>query len=150
MSAVKKPLLPFVGTPEELIEQMVTWAAVQPGQKSVDLGAGDGRIVIAMAQAGAVATGFEIQQKYARRAKANIIHEGLREKATISEADFWNEDLSSYDIVTIYGMGAIMDRLSQKLTKELKPGTIVISNGFPVPGWKEEKTESHLYLYHKK
>lgn len=146
---MKKPLLPFVATPDELIEQIITWADIKPGQKSVDLGAGDGRIVIAFAKSGAIATGFEIQQKYARRAKANIARAGLQDKTTIKASDFWNEDLAEYDVVTIYGMRIIMEKLSEKLTRELRPGTIVITNGFPLPGWKEEKTENHLFLYRK-
>ena len=146
---MKKPFLPFVGTPEGTVKQMVAWANIKPGQKSVDLGAGDGRVVIAMAQAGAIATGCEIQQKYARRAKAHIAHAKLGNCASVKETDFWKEDVSSYDIVTIYGMAAIMERLSKKLSKELRAGTIVISNGFPLPGWKEEKAENHLFLYRK-
>jgi cyclopropane fatty-acyl-phospholipid synthase-like methyltransferase len=142
--------LPFVPTPEQKVEKMLKWASVKPGQKCVDLGAGDGRVVIAFAKAGANAFGFEIQQKYARRAKANIIIEGLQGKAKVSEADFWEEDLSDFEIVTIYGMTEIMERISKKLILELKPGTVVISNGFPIPNWKELKQEEHLYYYIRK
>ena len=142
-----KPLLPYVGTPEEKLVIMMRFASVKPGQKSVDLGAGDGRVVIAMARAGAIATGFEIQQKYVRRAKMHIAEAGLEEKASVSEADFWQIDLSVYDIVTIYGMEMIMEQVEEKLRKELRKGTIVLSNGFPLPGWKIKKEENHVDLY---
>jgi ribosomal protein L11 methylase PrmA len=144
---MKKPPLPFVGTPEEKIETILKFTQVKPGQKSVDLGAGDGRVVIAMAKAGAIATGFEIQQKYVRRAKMNIAHARLTDRASVSETDFWQKNLSGYDIVTIYGMAVIMKRVAEKLLKELKPGTRVISNGFPLPGWKIEKEADHVYLH---
>lgn len=144
-----KPLLPFVPTPDEKVAIMLKFADIQPGQKSVDLGAGDGKIVIAMAKMGAIAYGFEIQQKYARRAKAQIARDGLIGKAFVTEGDFWQKDLSEFDIVTVYGMALIMDQVSKKLTQELKDGTKVISNGFPVPGWRYEQTENHVYLYSK-
>ena len=143
-------LIPYVPTPEEKVEKMVAFANVKQGQKSVDLGAGDGRIVIAMAKAGAQAYGFELIQKYARRAKVNIIEEGLQDKTFIFQSDFWNEDLSSFHIVTIYAMAMLMEDLEKKLTAELRPGTIVISNGFEIPNWKAVKVEDFLYFYIKR
>lgn len=144
-----KVILPYVTTPEEKVEKMVEFAKVKPGQKSVDLGAGDGRIMIAMAKAGAKAYGFEIVQKYVRRAKTNIAKEGLQGKAFVFQSDFWKEDLSSYDIVTVYPMALLMENLGKKLTQELRPGTIVISNGFKIPGWEEIKEDDHLHFYIK-
>ncbi len=145
-----KVFLPFVATPEEKVEKMVELAKVKKGQKSVDLGAGDGRIVIAFAKAGAKAYGFEKFKKYYRRALAKIASVGLQEKATIIQSDFWEEDLSSFDIVTVYGMGIIMADLGEKLTRELRPGTVVICNGFQIPNWEEVKEDNHLHLYIKK
>lgn len=144
-----KPLLPFVATPDEKVETILKFADILPGQKSVDLGAGDGKIVIAMAKMGAFAFGYEIQNKYARRAKVNIATAHLTDKAFVSEDDFWQKDLGEFDIVTIYGMAIIMERVSEKLTKELKVGTKVISNGFPLPGWKEKSEKDHIYFYIK-
>lgn len=143
-------MLPFVPTPTEKVEKMISWAGVQPGQKSVDLGAGDGRVVIAMAKAGAEAYGFEFLEKYARRAKVNIKKAGLEGKAFVYCKDFWEEDLSSYNIVTFYAMAEMMERLSDKLTKELRSGTVVISNGFRIPGWTALKEEDFMYFYTKK
>ena len=144
-----KIILPYVETPIEKVEKMVAFADVKPGKKSVDLGAGDGRIVIAMAKAGAKAYGFEIVEKYVRRSKINIIKAGLHGNAFVSLGDFWKEDLSSYDIVTIYSMAAIMEELEGKLNRELRPGTVVISNGFKIPNWKEVKEDDHLHFYIK-
>ena len=128
---------------------MVAFAHVTPGQKSVDLGAGDGRIVIAMARAGAHAYGFENVEKYVRRAKTNIARVGLQERAIVTNTDFWNEDVSGFDIVTFYAMAAYMEDLEEKLTTELRPGTIVISNGFKIPNWETVAEEDHLYFYRK-
>lgn len=149
ITTMKKPLLPFVATPDEKLALIIEFAEIQPGEKSIDLGAGDGRVVIAFAKKGAIATGFEIQPKYVRRAKMNIARAGLSEKASVTEADFWLENLGEYDIVTIYGMAAIIQRVADKLSAELHPGTKVISNGFPLPGWAPIKSKDHIYLYRK-
>ncbi len=141
------PLIPFVPSLDERTETMFKFITVKPGQKTLDLGAGDGRIVIAMAKKGAEAYGIEIRQKYARKAKANIALENLSHTAFIKEGDFWVEDLSVYDIITIYGMQVIMNDLERKLTNELRPGAIVISNGFPIPTWDIWKEEDYVYAY---
>ena len=146
---MKKPLLPFVATPDDEVEKIVLLSGVKPGMKTMDLGAGDGKIVIAMAKVGAVAFGVEIQDKYVRRAKANIARAGLAGKASISEGDFWDLNLGDFDIVTIYCMAILMERLSEKLTRELRPGTVVISNGFPLPHWELKRKEGFLYVYEK-
>lgn len=144
-----KIVLPYVTTPDENVKKMVEIANVKKGQKSVDLGAGDGRVVIAMAKAGAQAYGYEIVKKYARRAKTNVVKENLQDKAFIFQSDFWTIDLSIFSIVTFYGMKMLMDDIGVKLTKELRPGTRVISNGFKIPNWQEEKADDHLYFYIK-
>jgi ribosomal protein L11 methylase PrmA len=140
-------LIPYVPTPDEKVEIIMKFSQANPGMKSVDLGSGDGRIVIAMAKAGATAHGYEIIEKYVRRAKYNISLEGVRDRAIIHHVDFWKEDLSSFDIVTIYGMITIIGELEKKLSKELRPGTRVISNGFAIPGWNILKEENHVYCY---
>jgi ribosomal protein L11 methylase PrmA len=146
---MKKPLLPFVATPDEEVERMIELSDVQTGMRTMDLGAGDGKVVIAMAKAGATAYVVEIQEKYVRRAKANIAQANVQGKAFVSAGDFWELDLKEYDIITIYCMAMLMERLSEKLTRELRPGTIVISNGFPIPNWKLKRKEEFLYVYEK-
>lgn len=143
-------LIPYVPTPEDKVEIVLKFSNVMPGIKTVDLGAGDGRIVIAMAKAGAEAHGYEIITKYARRATFNIFKEGLKDKAFIHISDFGHEDLNSYDVITIYGMITIMDKLEKKLSQEVKHGAVVISNGFPIPNWIATEEEDHIFCYIKR
>lgn len=132
-----KIILPYVETSDEKVEKMVAFADPAPGMRSVDLGAGDGRVVIAMAKAGAIACGFENVEKYVRRAKTNIINAGLMNKAFVTNSDFWKEDLSDFDIVTIYAMAAIMEDLEKKLTKELRRGQLLSQMGSKYPGGRK-------------
>jgi cyclopropane fatty-acyl-phospholipid synthase-like methyltransferase len=126
---------------------MVALAAALPGQKSADLGSGDGRVVIALAKEGAETHGFEIDPKLVKEARKNIREEGLEGKAFIHQQDFFEADLSDFDILTIYGITSIMGPLEEKLRSELKPGARVISNFFSFPNWEYEVKVAEVYVY---
>lgn len=113
----------------------------------MDLGSGDGRLVIALAKAGAEAHGFEINPFFVRRARKNICKAGLTDRAFIHQKSFWGETLSGFDIVVVYGISYIMKRLEEKLRKEVGPGTRVISNSFVFPNWLPSKKEGNVRLY---
>jgi hypothetical protein len=74
---------------------------------------------------------------------------GLKNKAHIYNKSFWNVNLSSYDVVVIYGIDYIMERLEKKLLKELQPGTRIISNSFKFPNWDYLEKKNDIYLYIK-
>jgi len=139
----------FLPTYRQSVENMVALAGIKPGMKAVDLGSGDGRIVIAMADAGALADGFEINPILAFWSRRKIKRLGLESRPRIFRQNFWTADLSSYDAVMVFGMTHIMEKLEKKLTKDLKPGTIVVSNIFRFKGWQEVKSENGLYVYKK-
>lgn len=143
------PRVPFVPSSWDRLETMITLANVTPGQKTLDLGAGDGRVVIAMAKLGADAYGYEIDPDLVEEGMRNIKNEGLENKAFILNKDYWNENLSSFDIVTIYGMTSVMEKLEKKLRDELKSGAKVISNYFTFPTWPHVEKKDQIYVYHK-
>ena len=63
--------------------------------------------------------------------------------------DLWKIQLQQYDVVAVYGLSPIMKRLGKKLEEELKPGSIVVSNVFEIPGWKVKDMNrgEGVYLY---
>ena len=61
--------------------------------------------------------------------------------------DLWSVDLSKSDVVAVYGLHPIMDRLGVKLKEELPPGSIVVSNVFTIPGWKPSTIENNVHIY---
>jgi len=128
---------------------MVEISNVKPGEKVADLGSGDARISIAFAKAGAQVVGFELESKLIKKAQGEIIKENLQEKVQIMQFDFWDVDLSSYDIVCIYPMPDIMEDLEKKLRSELKEGARVLTNYYEFPNWKHKKTKNKVYLYVK-
>jgi protein-L-isoaspartate O-methyltransferase len=137
----------FVPSHKRTVEIMVKLAEVQPGMKVADLGSGDGRIVIAMALRGAEVIGFELNPILAYYSRWKIKNLGLTSKAKIVIGDFWNADLSQFDVVTLFGIDYIMEKLGEKLQKEMKNGSTVISNAFEFKAWKKEKSESGINVY---
>lgn len=137
----------FVPTLKKTVEQMVAEAHIKPGMKTADLGSGDGRVVIAMAKASAIATGFEINPILVWYSRYKVRKLGLEDRINISTSNFWKADLGQYDVITFFGINHVMDRLGLKLTKELKPGAIVISNAFRIPGLLEVGKNGSLLVY---
>jgi len=115
----------------------------------VDLGSGDGRIVIALARNGYAATGLEINPFLAWYSRLRIKIAGLKDKAAIKRVNYWQEDLSKYDVVILFGVFYIMERMEKKLQEELKPGAVVICNHFFFPSWAPVKQNGDIYIYRK-
>ncbi len=129
------------------IEKMFRLLEIKPGDKAVDLGSGDGRLVIALAQAGIEAHGYEIDPLLVWQSRRKIKQAGLQDKAFIHLQSFWPEDLSQFNIVVVYALDFVMRDLEKKLKKELKPGARIVSNYFPFPHWPEIKREGEIRLY---
>lgn len=138
---------PYAPIGEQKINNMLTLLKVKKGERAADIGAGDGRIIIALAKKGVEAHGYEINPVLFFLAKRNIKKANMQKKAFIHLADFWRQDLSSFDIVTIYLTAHIMPAVEKKLIKELKPKARVVVNYFPLPTWKPVQKEDTIYLY---
>jgi len=126
---------------------MIRLAQIKPGMKAVDLGSGDGRVVMALAQAGTEAYGFEVNPILVWWSRYKIKKVNLSDKAKILQKSFWNADLSSFGLVMVFGMSHIMPKLETKLKSELKPGSKVVSNIFRFPNWQPEYSEHGVYVY---
>lgn len=129
---------------------MVSLANVKPGEKAVDLGSGDGRVVIAMAKQGIEAHGYEINPLLVILSRRNIKKAGVSDKVFVHWQSFWNKNLSEFDIITVYGISYMMKKLETKLKKELKLNARVVSNYFIFSDWQPEKRENNVYVYVKK
>lgn len=148
---------PYAPLGEEKIATMIKLLSIKPGHPSrssepiraVDLGAGDGRIVIALAKKGVEAHGYEINPMLVLIGRRNIRKAKLSGKAHMHWGDMWKVQLSTYNIVTIYLTAHIMRQIEIKLQKETKPGTKIVVNYFQLPTWKPIKRLDTLYLYKK-
>ena len=126
---------PYLPTPMPLVERMLDLAGVEAGTRLVDLGCGDGRIVLAAARRGASATGIDIDGERIAEGEAAAAASGLTSLARFSRGDMFALDLSGFDVVTLYLLGHVNGWLEGKMLRELQPGARVVSHAFPMPNW---------------
>lgn len=140
---------PYVPTRQATVLQMLQVAGVKPGEKLIDLGSGDGRILLAAARFGALATGYEINPFLVFLSRWRLRKVGLQNKAKVIRGNLWWADLRETDIVTLYLIDYRMGALEKKLQRELKSGSRVVSSTFRFPTWKPERAEGNIYLYRR-
>lgn len=141
----------YVGTPSEAIVTMIKLAEIKPTDIVMDLGSGDGRLLIAAAKAGAKKSiGYEIQHWLVKQSRKTVVAEHLENKIEILPESFWHVDVSNTNLVLLYQISYAMNGIEKKLQKELPIGARVVANGFKFPKWKEEKTIDNVRLYIKK
>jgi len=129
--------VPFVPTPEVVVRRMLQLAGVKPGEVVYDLGSGDGRIVvIAAREFGARAYGIEIRRDLYEQSMARIKDLGLADRASIINASFFDVNLAEADVITMYLLTSVNERLRPKLERELRPATRVVSHDFEISGWR--------------
>ncbi len=130
-------LAPYIPTPQGIVERMLEAARVKPGDLVYDLGSGDGRVVITAAQKfGARAVGVELRADLCRIASDRIKALGLDDRVRMIQGSALRVDLSSADVVTMFLLTSSNERMRPKLEMDLKPGSRVVSNQFPIKGWK--------------
>jgi SAM-dependent methyltransferase len=136
-----KKIVPFVPSPQEVVDKMVELGGVKPGDVVYDLGSGDGRIVIAAAKRGAKAVGFEIDGDLVKQSRENIRAAGVQDSAEIRQQDILTVDLSPASVVTMYLLPDVNLKLRPNLLSQLKPGSRVVSHSFDMGDWKPDKAE---------
>jgi 16S rRNA A1518/A1519 N6-dimethyltransferase RsmA/KsgA/DIM1 with predicted DNA glycosylase/AP lyase activity len=139
--------VPFVPSSEDSVSKMVKLANITQDDKAIDLGAGDGRLVVALANAGAITVGVEIDKERQKLANRMIAAHGLVHRARVIRGSFWQHDLSIYDIIALYGLPSIMERLKRKILVEARVSVRVISNHFEFPGWIPTRTDDNIRMY---
>ena len=130
----------WVPTPPQLVDVMINMAKLTSSDFLVDLGSGDGRIVIAAAKKGIKAEGVEFNPELVAYSKRAATREGVTGKANFVEADFFEYDLSKATVVTMFLLTELNRRLKPRLL-ELKPGTRVITNTFSIDDWEYDEKE---------
>ena len=136
-----KKIVPFVPSPQVVVDKMVELAGVKKGDVVYDLGSGDGRIVIAAAKRGARAIGFEIDPELVGESRANIKKSGVQDLAEIRNQDILTVDLSPASVVTMYLLPDVNLKLKPNLLNQLKPGSRVVSHSFDMGDWKPDRIE---------
>jgi SAM-dependent methyltransferase len=131
---------PFVITPTNVVDAMLDLANVAPGDRLIDLGSGDGRIVLAAARRGAIAVGIEIDTYLVERSRESARRLKLEDRATFVKQDLFETDFGGYDVVTLYLLPDVNKRLAPKFLATLKPGTRIVSHDYGLGDWPPDRT----------
>ncbi len=143
--------VPYVPTPNEVVEKMLDAADVGPGDYVIDLGSGDGRIVIAAAKRGAFAHGVDIDPQRIREANANAREAGVEDMVVFVEGNIFETDFSQASVLTMYLLNSVNLKLRPKILEILEPGTRVVSHSFNMNEWKADDqfnvNHSNIYFW---
>lgn len=128
---------PYVPTPTSIADRLLTLANIGPKDYVIDLGSGDGRLVItAVAKYKARGgMGVEIDPALVKQATANAQQAGVGDRVKFVAGDLFNADIEEATVVTLYLLPSMLGDVEKKLAKELKPGTRVVSHDYPLPSW---------------
>src|SRR4051812_253845 len=131
---------PYVPTPWPILDEMLKLADIKKGEYLIDLGSGDGRLVIEAAKRyGAQGHGIDIQEPLVKLATENADKEGVSDRVRFVAGDLFQADLSRADVITVYLLPSIMNKLVPKLVKELKPGTRIVSHDYALEGMQYDR-----------
>jgi SAM-dependent methyltransferase len=130
--------VPYVQTPMEIVERMLRMAEVGKGDHLIDLGSGDGRIVIEAAKRGATGVGVDLDGSLVKHATENAQKAGVGERARFEVRDFFETDLSRATVVAFYLLPEFNAKLMPKLLR-LKPGTRIVSHDGGIGDWPPDE-----------
>ena len=146
------PEVPFIPTPDAVVEAMLKLAGVSSADVVYDLGCGDGRIVIAAARNyGAHGVGIDISPERVEQSRANAGKAGVERLVTFQESDLFAADIHNATVVAIYLSPDVNMRLRPKLLRVLKPGTRIVSHSWDMGDWRPDKEQvverRHIFLW---
>jgi len=131
---------PYVPSPQSVVADMLRYADVSAADFLIDLGSGDGRIVLTAAKVfGARGFGVDIKEELVKRANDAAQAEGVAARVKFLKQDLFKTDISQATIVTMYLLPDTVNLLKDKFLSELKPGTRIVSHDYPLTGWIPEK-----------
>ena len=131
----------WVPTPDSLVERMLDMTGVTAKDYVIDLGAGDGRTVIAAAKRGARALGIEYNPDMVALARRNAKEAGVEDRAQFIQGDIFKIDFSEADVLTLYLLPSLNLKLRPTILN-MRPGTRVVSHAFTMEDWEPDQTES--------
>ena len=143
---------PYVVTDYEVVDAMLAMAEVRPEDDVVDLGSGDGRILIAAARShGARGLGVDIDPARIREAEQNARAAGVAHRVQFRRQDLFETPLAEADVVTLYLTPEVNLRLRPRILAEMRPGARVVSHDFDMGDWRPDQRQrigsATIYLW---
>jgi SAM-dependent methyltransferase len=133
--------VPYVPTPETVVQRMLDLGKVGRNDYVIDLGSGDGRIAIAAAKRGARALGVDIDPRRIEEANANAAKQGVKDRVTFRQQNLFETEIKDANVITMYLLTSVNLQLRPRLLAELRPGTRVVSHAFEMGEWEPDAHE---------
>ena len=154
-NAVALPRLdvPYVPTPPDVVDRMLEMAEVQPDDRLIDLGSGDGRIVIAAVRDWGVsdALGIDLDAERVAEAEENARQAGVEDRAIFEQGDLFEKNFSDATVLTMYLLSSVNYRLKPVILDTMAPGTRIVSHAFDMEDWEPDQFDivggSSVYLW---
>ncbi len=132
--------VPYVPTPDAVVDQMMAFADPTKDDYLIDLGSGDGRIPITAAERfGTRGLGVDLDPRRVREARENAEKANVTDKVTFREANLFDTEIRDATILTLYLLPAVNLELRPRILKELRPGTRVVSHDFHMGDWEPDR-----------
>ncbi len=130
---------PWVPTPDTLVQAMLDLVELTPQDYVIDLGSGDGRMVIAAAQRGASGHGVEYNPIMVECANWRARQAGVTDKARFIQGDMFTADISEATVLPLFLLDENLHQLMPTFLN-LRPGTRIATNDYAIPGWDAVKS----------
>ena len=132
--------LPYVATPQIVVDEMLKMANVTAKDFVIDLGSGDGRMIITAARTfKASGLGVDIDKSLVELSNKHAKAEGVADRITFLEQDMFKADVAKASVITLYVLPDFMEKLRPKLLAELKPGTRIVAHDYHMGGWYPDR-----------
>ena len=139
---------PFVRSRKNKRAAMLALARIKKDETAMDLGSGDGTLLIEAARVGAHGVGVEINPFLVWYSRLRARINGLERRITVQKGNFHDFPIGNADVVFIYLLTKTNASLRKKFERELKPSARVVANDFPVSGWQPTETRDGVFLYY--
>lgn len=136
---------PYLPTLSKQSQKALELLDIKPGQKFIELGSGDGRVLLMAAKRGANCIGYEINPLLVLYSR--LITYKYKNQVSVVWGNFWTKSLKNADAIYVFLLPKYMEKLNKKLTQEIKQPVKVVSFAFQIPGKKYLIHDSGLYLY---
>ena len=129
----------YVPTPQAVVDRMLQMADIKPNDFVIDLGCGDGRMIVtAAAKYGARGLGVDINPVRIAESNENAQKAGVTDKVTFKVGDFFQEDITRATVIPMYLLNELNLRLRPKILSDLKPGSRIVSHAFTMGDWEPD------------
>ncbi len=131
--------VPYVPTPQPVVDKMLDLALVDSSDYVIDLGSGDGRIVITAAGRGAIGHGIDLDPQRIRESRENARQSEVQNRVIFMQEDLFKTDFSQASVITMYLLSSVNRELRPSLLENLRPGTRIVSHSFDMGEWEPDE-----------